>query len=329
MSKPPGRVHPATQVLRDAARVVDNLDTTLDAEWWISRWLGAAWATSPQAKRDPELALAADIVKRARNTPSAAGAVTVAALRRLLPPDTVPEVAGPPPSWADAPGSTPTEAWRAVNVWGSERALLIEFDGPSPHSLIAFIAPMGPRVVHRLGVLKAGAAEQWDQTRPADAPPMPLTDAPVDEVLAELADALQATDQLWPRQVDESVGALRMLAWSRCRGYAREPVEPEPLSDEESARLIDEFAVDDTDRALARRFIEFGEIWLNAGPLCWSQEAVQFFVRAWIPAIGGLPAAELAAWPGALRRWIGFALRSRGLAEEWIEPVVNEVPADG
>jgi hypothetical protein len=214
-------------------------------------------------------------------------------------------------------------------VWGSERALLIEFDGPSPHSLIAFIAPMGPRVVHRLGVLQAGAAGQWDQTRPADAPPMPLAEAPADEVLAELADALRATDQLWPRQVDETVGALRMLAWSRCRDYTGESVEPASLGDEESERLVNEFATDDTDRALARRFIEFGEIWLNAGPLCWSQEAVQFFVRAWIPMTGGLPPTEQAALADALRRWIRLALSSRGLAEEWIEPVVNEVGQDG
>lgn len=62
--------------------------------------------------------------------------------------------------------------WRAVDVWDSERVLLIDYDGPAPAD--------GPDLPGRRGhgrtlkVLKPGAADRWDQFRAAEDAPMPI-----------------------------------------------------------------------------------------------------------------------------------------------------------
>ena len=88
--------------------------------------------------------------------------------------------------WIGAPGWRSVKAWRAVSVWESERVLLVEFDGPRRHTLMAAINEVGGCLVETLAVVEAGAAASWPQRRESDGVPMPLTAQPVEDVLADL-----------------------------------------------------------------------------------------------------------------------------------------------
>ena len=109
--------------------------------------------------------------------------------------------------------------------------------------------------------------------------------------------------------------------------------EWEPLPDAERAALIEDFVSDaglpddDVTRSLADLFIDYGDGYLRAGPLSWSPGAVMLFLTDWVPRKVALDAEQRAELPEALRQWLRFALTRRGVAVEWIDPVVAEVDA--
>jgi hypothetical protein len=186
-------------------------------------------------------------------------------------------------------------------------------------------------LVEKLALLKPGAAAAWEQLRDSGEVPMPIVECPVADTLAELAHALRITDMTLPRQDDEDFVDLRALAWSRCRTYLPEWSAQQPLGDADRDRLVDDFAADTTDadetvvRSLGEMFLDYGEGYMTSGPLCWSPAWVGLFLTDWLPRKAVLDAAQRAALPEMLRRWIRFALLRRGVAVEWITPVVEAV----
>ena len=88
-------------------------------------------------------------------------------------------------------------------MYDSERVLLIDYDGPHPHTLMAQLCQVGGLMIDKLAILDPGAATAWDQLREPAEVPMPIRPAPVTEVLGDLAHALRATDMTWPRNDDE------------------------------------------------------------------------------------------------------------------------------
>ena len=170
----------------------------------------------------------------------------------------------PLPPWhaAAETGWAPAAAWRAVDVWDSERVLLIDYDGPHPHTLMAQVYQAGGVLVGNLAVLEPGAADRWDQVRAGEEVPMPATRQPVADVLAELATALHITDITWPRNDDEDIVGHRALAWSRCREHLSLDWTQTPrLPASERRRLIDGFSAstgrwDEVSRSLARLFLD-------------------------------------------------------------------------
>ncbi len=208
-----------------------------------------------------------------------------------------------------------------------------EFDGPTPHTLMASVLDVGGVVVNKLAVLQPGAAAAWGDLREAGEVPMPLAGRSAEEVLAELASVLRQTDMLWPRHDDEDFVGLRALAWARCRDHLGDWPEWEALPAEQRAALIDDFVVTaglpdvDVTRSLADLFLDYGDGYLTARPLAWSPGAVMLFLADWVPRKVALDAEQRAGLPEALRCWLRFALERRGVAPEWIEPVVAEVDA--
>ncbi len=243
----------------------------------------------------------------------------------------------PLPAWIDAPAWTPVTAWRAVDVWNSERVLFVEYNGPVPHTLMAQIGTVGGTLVDTLGVLYPGAAATWAERREPGLVPMPLTELPVDEGLAELADALRTTDRTWPRQDDADYVAVQALAWSRCRAHLPSLADSagEPMADEQRRELVAEFLAADgpaedvagseVNRSLTELFLDYGQGYLTAGPLCWSPGTAMLFLTDWLPRKAVLSAEQRAGLPEALRRWVRFALDRRGVPAEWITPVVAAV----
>lgn len=324
------------RVLRDARRIED----VLDAEMQASDWLGQAWLDAPLGEREPEQMLCLEVTGRASSRPSRHGLAAVGALARVAPASehdmlegTVQILAAtqPPPAFLQAPGWTPVAGWRAVDVWESERVLFVEFDGPTPHTLMASVLDVGGVVANKLAVLQSGAAAAWSDLREDGEVPMPLSGQPAEEVLTELATALRQTDMLCPRHDDEDFVALRALAWARCRGHLGDWPEWKGLPDEQRASLIDDFVAtaglpdDDVTRSLADLFLDYGDGYIHAGPLAWSPGAVMLFLADWVPRKVALDAEQRAGLPVTLCRWLRFALQRRGVAPEWIEPVVAEV----
>jgi hypothetical protein len=333
------------QMLRDARRIT-SLTDPLEAEVWASGWLGRAWLNAPIGERDAEHQLCMEVCGRASTTPSPHGLAAVAALARVAPAADIKmltETIGilaetqPLPPWRTAaePGWTPVAAWRAVDVWDSERALLIDYDGLHPHTLMAHIRQVGGHIVSTLIILEPGTASRWDEVRADEEVPMPIAGQPVADVLAELADAMRTNDLYWPRNDGDHFADNRALAWSRCHDYL--PAWPDPewetpegLTDSERHSLIDEFTTstgrdDEMTRSLAGLFLDYGKICIRSGPLCWSPDEVMLFLTDWLPRKAILDADQRQAVPGALRQWLTFALTRRGVAPRWITPVVEAV----
>jgi hypothetical protein len=336
-------------MMRDAKRIVDSQDL-LAVEAWASDFLGQAWYLAPLGERDAERTFCLEVCGRACTTPSPHGLAAVASLARVAPAsaaqllaETVEILAEtqPLPSWhtATVPEGkdwTPVTAWRAVNVWDSERVLLIDYDGPHPHTLMAQIERPGGLWVGVLSVLEPGAADRWDELRADQEVPMPLIEQPVADVLAEVADAMRMTDITVPRNDGDDFVSNRALAWSRCRDHLSqkwtEPdwTEPERLPESEIRRLVDGFTAasgrdDETMRSLAEMFLDYGEGYIHSGPLAWSPDQVMLFLTDWLPRKGILDAAQRVALPDALRLWLTFALTERGTDHRWITPVTDAV----
>ncbi|MFC7529365.1 hypothetical protein [Actinoplanes sp. GCM10030250] len=321
--------------MRDAV-VITSEGNVLEVEQWASVWLGEAWRAAGIGEREPERLLQMEVVVRASNRPSADGLAALAALRRVAAPDDFAVLDGtveilsedqPPPSWFEAPAFEAVRAWRAVDVWDSERVLFVEYGGPAPHSLVAQISLAGGVLVQKLAVLPPDAASTWGQLRGQDDIPMPAVECPVDEVLTELADALRTTDMTWPRNDDDEFVNLRALAWSRCRPHLPGIRDWQPMGDAERNQLLDDFSPpDDTvARSLADLFLDYGDGYMRSGALFWSPDQVELLLTYWLPRKAVLDAEQRAALPDVLRRWIRFALERRGVDPRWISPVVEAV----
>ncbi|MER5599902.1 hypothetical protein [Streptomyces sp. NPDC002265] len=332
------------QVMRDARRHFGGNDELLTAEAWASSWLGRAWLEAPLTEREPEQRLCLEVTGRASTTPSPAGLAAVAAMERVAPVDSRPMLAGtvgilaetqPLPAWHTSAGHHPVRAWRAVDVWGSERVLFIAYDGPTPHTLMAQIIETGGTMVDKLGLLLPDAATAWSGMRDDDDIPMPLTDYDVSAALADLAGALRMTDMTWPRHDDGDFVELRALAWARCRDHLPDWPEHEPLPDTERARLLNAFTTTathntdpetaDTIRSLAELFLDYGEGYITVGPLAWSPGHAALFLADWLPRKAVLDHDQRALLPDALKRWVDFALTERGIEPRWITPVIEAV----
>ena len=330
-------------MLRDAVSIMSE-QSVLEVDQWASGWLGQAWLAAGVGEREPEHQLCTEVVGRVSGRPSPHGLAAVAALRRIAPPTEWSMLDGalenlsagqPPPSWSGAPPFEPVKAWRAVDAWDSEHVLFVEYAGPVAHTLMAQLGYAGGVLVGKLALLNTEVAESWDRLRDAGEMPMPIAEYPVPDTLAELADAMRITDITLPRQDDEDFVDLRALAWSRCRPYLPDWPDRQTLGDAERDRLLDDFA-SDTDaaagsvddsvvRSLAEMFLDYGEGYMITGPLSWSPDWVGLFLTDWLPRKGVLGAAQRAALPEVLRRWIRFALGRRGVEPKWITPVVEAV----
>ena len=331
-------------MLRDAATIADGLDV-LDAERWASGWLGTAWAQADLGEREPEKMLCLEVVGRASNRPSPTGYAAVAALRRVAPAGEESMLDGtvailaetqPGPSWLTAAEFTAIRAFRAADVWDSERVLFVEYDTTDPyairHTLMAQILEPGGTMVTKLGLLRPDAAQHWDDMREPDEVPMPVVERPVETVLAELAAALRQTDMYWPRPDDEDYVELRALAWARCRAYLPDWPDAPELPDEQRQELLDAFLAEEYPdgaaeavRELADLFIDYGHGYINPGVLAWSPAWVGLFLTDWLPRKAFLDDAQRDALPEALRSWLHFALHRRQVDPQWITPVVAAV----
>jgi hypothetical protein len=319
------RLTVADRLLLDAPSVA-GLEQVIEVDQWASGWLGQAWLAAEIGDPEVDHRLCEDVVQRARRRPTPEAGAAVAALRRVVAPaewallDSALEVLPAGPSWLDAPALEPTAARRTVDVWDSEHVVFVDFGGSRPHALMARVSLGGGTRIDKLGLADPGAAASGNGAGPA-------VECSVDEALTEIAHALRLTDLSLPRPTGEDFVNYRALVWSRCRDHLPEWRDEQPMSEAERTELLDAFtpAGDTVDRSLAEVFLDFGEGYLGNRPLCWSPHAVRLFLTDWLPREVVLDIEQYDALPGALRRWVRFALLRRGVDPQWIEPVLAEI----
>jgi hypothetical protein len=316
-------------------RLADLPATAVEA--WASGWLGLAAPDEQQFCQEV-----------ARRAGSAVGLAALAALRRVAAPSAVLDEAVqvhaakyPLPAWHQEPRPEPTGAWRAVDVWDSERVLFLDY---ADHTLLAHLTTGFGVLVETLVLLEPGAVARWESVRRPEQPPMPMAPAPVADVLRDLAEAMQRTDHARPPRLHgEGYVRFRALARSRCRSaFPRQPAVGQVLRDvaEEQRRreaqradLLRHFLavphrhdVDPDVRASAADVIlDYGEERIPGGPLAWSPAQVDLFLTFWLPREAELDAEQRSALPDVLRDWLDFALRRRGVDAQWILPVMDAV----
>lgn len=217
-----------------------------------------------------------------------------------------------------------------MDPWGCRTVLFVEYTDPRPHTLMAAVLEVTGSTVQTLQLVRVGAAENWPGESGIEVP-MPVVAVPAGEVLAELAAALERTDRTIPRPDDERFVALRALAWSRCRAYRTSEPTWEDMPPEERERLVTAYLAESgqpdtsTIRYLAGLFLDYGVNYITTDALAWSPDRVWLFLADWLPRKAMLDADDRGELPEALRRWVRFALRRRGVEEPWVGPVVAAV----
>jgi hypothetical protein len=324
--------------IRDARQITAGVDS-LSAETWASGALGSAWQAAGILDRDPEATFCRDVARRAAGQPSPEALAAVAALRRLVGAAERQELdeafdvlsrTQPRPDWIGDSPPAPTAGWRALDPWGSRSVLFVEYADPRPYTLMAGILEATGSTVQTLQLVRAGMAETWPSESGIDVP-MAAVPVPAGEVLGELAVALERTDRTIPRPDDERFVALRALAWSRCRAYRAAEGTWEDMPAEERERLVTAYLAEsgqpdtDTTRYLVGLFLDYGVNYITTDALAWSPDRVLLFLTDWLPRKAMLDADDRRELPEALRHWVRFALRRRGVEERWIEPVAAAV----
>jgi hypothetical protein len=321
---------------------VETSESAVTAESWASTYLGAAWYRAAWGDDLAETTMGLEVVASVVERPSQGGLAAVAALRRIAPPGDWDHLDAcvaalsrmfPAPAWAEAPPATAVSAWRTEDVWLSSKALFVDFDDDSGkgHTLMLQATTPGGVMAGVLDILPRDAVATWDDLVEARSGVMPLSPAPVEDVLAEMADVMATTDRYWPRYASDEYTAFRALFWSRCREHLTERDREAPELDR--APLLSTFAqlpaVQGLDAgvvgSLADLFLDFGEGYIEAGPLAWSPGHVSALLSDWLPRKGSLDADQRRDLPDVLHAWVRFALESRGLEERWIVTVDEAV----
>jgi len=349
-------------VLR-TAHALPAAERLLAVELWASGSLGRAWASGGIGRSASDEDLVAELVARVAAKPTAHGLAALVALRRVAPPDlhatldaAVAAVGARHrlPAWAAADGWTVTRAWRAADVWGSTVVASFEVSGPEPFTLLAAITTLAGARVDTIWVESPGDEDAWLAGLDPGTPPFVKVEQPVPEALAALAETMGLTDMTWPRSDDDGYIEHRALAWSLCRPFtpAPDPTGWEGLPDDERTALLDAFLADpsaaalfgaahagpdegesaglarpvarESARVVADTCLDFGDGYLPE-VLAWSPQAVELFLLDYLPRKVVMTAEDLAALPDVLRAWLRFCLARRGVADPWVEPVVEAV----
>ena len=326
------------QLLLEAPRLAD--ESELVAQLVASTWLGQAWALRGMGQRDAETDLVDGLTRATRGARRDAAYTALQALATVaVDPwaDRLTAALAQMPDTARMPWAAslvarapeePTRAQRWSDPWGSELVYLLRYDRPEPHSFLATVDTVGGLMVELLEV------GRQDGEPDPEVGAMVVQDVEPAEALADLADALAATDMYWPPQDSPDYVHCRALAHWRTRGHRRDDDPYEPIPDAERRALIDGFLagwVGSPDTAdadieiLADTFVDFGDGYLHGGVLAWSPGEVERFLVDWVHRKVLLDPADARAVPEVLAGWVRFALRRRGLAEEHIQPVVATV----
>ena len=227
------------------------------------------------------------------------------------------------PSWAGTVGrSRFVEAFAPVDPYQEQDLVVSTFEYPdgSRHALVYLADQNFDGLVRQ-----AHVAADADEVRRAFLESSDLGLRPVDaqEVADRLEQGLRIFDMSIDPPCDEDTLPLIPLLRARQRALPP-PIEmvQRRFSDAERHTILDEFARS-KEAGRSRAAVELADFFvscrlerLDADPLRWSPIAVEMCLLDWLPRKATLDAASISAVPDALRRWVRFAGRKKGLAAD-------------
>ena len=246
-----------------------------------------------------------------------------------------------PPAWKDELGSaTPVQArLLREDVFDDGVSVLVEFELAD-----GTLETLGVYVDHNLSgsakdIFVGGSLREVADvlaSAPDDGVDVRLDALSLGEAAARIREGLELTDMTLAAPVSEGYWELRSLAGARLRSLpqgvelpGREGVEPE-----ERERLLEEFLASPEgsrfrgsvyEEGVVALAIDFGADYVDGRPLRWSPVVVELFMADWLPRKVAHDQEFFAAVPDALREWVRFAGRTRGIPAQAIELTVESV----
>jgi hypothetical protein len=236
------------------------------------------------------------------------------------------------PPWAETVGrSRFVEAFAPIDPYEEQDLVVSTFEYPDGrrHALVYLADQNFDGLVRQ-----AHIANDPDDVRRAFAESGELALRPVDaqEVADRLAQGLLIYDMSIDPPCDEDMPPLVPLLRARQRALPP-PVEMKQraFTNRQRHAILDEFArAKEAGRwkpaiELADLFVSCRLERLDADPLRWSPIAVELCLLDWLPRKATLDDADLRAAPDALKRWVRFSGRKKGLAADAIDETVGAV----
>src|SRR5947208_3064081 len=299
-----------------AAKDIERVDGTLDAELLLSTLLGSGYSRLAPDRGAGLDALVAELAKEAAG--HAVGAL----------------LTGPDPM-------RPTGGYAYGDRYGDQSGYVATFaDEDGAEHAVVFL------VDHTLGLVKdilviAPASAALDQFAGADEDEMTWS-APLDPAAVRAAASayLHATDLAEELPEAESLVANRWLAGRRLDLLPSTPPEsaPAPERDELAARFLEspEARLAGLTRATGDRLEAVGYALglctdfaaaRGGDPLRWSPRAVESFLLDWVHQRAVLDPQDAEALPDVLSAWVSWAGRRVGLPEAAVAATLDRIDA--
>lgn len=346
---------PVDEIIASGGRELLDEDDAVVAETWASGMLNAFDSARWQARLDdmeapPFEQVVLERCRQRRDRPALAVAAGLAAV--LGPPldrearsavAHLHRLVADPPGWVDTVGqTTPTRAWIAADVFGDQESVIIAFaqEGEDhEHALVALID-------HNLS---GQAKDAWIAADPDDAVDiwrshtdahMHIDQAPVDEVLSRLRDAVAMAD-LWNGDTElrsEEFAQHRALIWARLRraglsddrpvilqvGQAdRDTLVADLLASPVGQQLAEQLPGTDVE-ILAHHLVDL-RCDYEGRPLRWSPTVVSRVLLDLAPRKLLLDADQAAALPAVMRALVRFAGARTGLENRFVDETIEAV----
>ena len=337
-SRPPSLLDRAVEVTRGIA-AADPLTAEIIASGLLSA------SRQELADEDADREWAERLIDRFARTRSADGLACLIAIRALLPPEwrestdaaigALGRLVLPGPAWAsDIEAPRALDAWSATDEYGDQTLVGVGFRHGAwvPHGLQFMVDRNFEGLIRQ-----ATVAEQpdlllraWTDTAPPDLVPHSVSSQ---EVADRLSQGIRMFDMYLAPPADDEVWRLMPLLRARLRGLpaAQEPPEEKPLSDARRRRLARDFARSDEAppgidaELLAGYFVDYGADWSGGDALRWSPVRVELLLLDWFPRKVALADADVQSVPVALRGWVRWAAREKGISAEGLAGTLEAI----
>jgi hypothetical protein len=240
---------------------------------------------------------------------------------------------GPPP-WADMLGRTKVrEAWKAIDAFGDQEALLLAFEYPGRDPALASVVvdrTLGYRIKDSsVATTVRPVVERWRREQD-----ITVESIPVGEAAGRILRALRHTDITIdpPITDDYALNRAFVAALARRVPDVVVPPEPEPPPTGELDRLVDEFMASDEATGLratadqaAQALLAYQGEWRADDPLRWSPTVVEMCLLDWLPRKTILENEVLEAIPATLRALVRYAGGRRSLPGELVSETLDAV----